>query len=290
MEPLEYFARFPDHGTFIRIDSALDFLAKEHVFIDLQIRNQVEFLVDHADTLVLGALRRQSPDLFAVQTVTAVVHRLRARDDFAQRGFPSAVFSKQRVHLALSQFKIHMIQSGDARIILADFLHFQNNIVIHSFHITPFGSLCIRPCRIWKSGRAFLADSLFVHCQILVDVVAGNGGNGNHVALRNAFAVAQGNSVLNHQFAGADRVEVNGAAIDGAFLDELQSLLRAVVVELVGVNALRNAGFVSTQRAGVVDAEDCDDLRMRGQDILGCGHAHIGGVAIDQSSRLSVRT
>ena len=57
IEAFENLAGLFDHEFFVGLDATAKLLAQEKVFIDLEIRKQVELLINHANTGFLGRLR-----------------------------------------------------------------------------------------------------------------------------------------------------------------------------------------------------------------------------------------
>ena len=104
-----------------------------HILRHRQIGAEGNFLINRADARVLGILRRADRNRSFValdKDLTAVLF-IDAGKHFDQGGFAGAVFAHQRVDLALSQSKIHILQSLNAGEVFANAAHFQYCAVLH---------------------------------------------------------------------------------------------------------------------------------------------------------------
>ena len=98
-------------GLFGRISAMLEALIAQHdVFVYLHVRNQTQFLVNHAD-----AARERLAYAFmltglAHEGYLALVGFINAGDNFDNRTFSCAVFTNQPVNLSIADLQVHMIQ------------------------------------------------------------------------------------------------------------------------------------------------------------------------------------
>ncbi|MNI50686.1 hypothetical protein D3C73_1053670 [compost metagenome] len=108
--------RFLIHRLFINNQIAFArFTSEEHILGDGHIRQQVKFLIDSDNALVLplngGIIHRQR---FTVEPDITASLRLRARQRLQQGRFSCAVFTQQRVNLTCPNGQLRAAQRPDA--------------------------------------------------------------------------------------------------------------------------------------------------------------------------------
>src|SRR5436309_16027867 len=95
------------------------------------MRNQIQLLIDGADTKVLSVPGILNTYRHAVELYFAAALLVSSTQDLHQSGFAGAVFSEQNVNLAPAQLKVNLIQSQYARKGLADLRHLQKRSSFH---------------------------------------------------------------------------------------------------------------------------------------------------------------
>ena len=99
--------------------------------------DQLEVLVDHADTQIEGILGRCDGHRLVVDVDLPLVGEIDAGEHVHQRGLAAAVFAQQGQDLALVQVKIHILIGDDlAAEPLGDVLHFDRAFLFQGCH--PF--------------------------------------------------------------------------------------------------------------------------------------------------------
>ena len=98
-------------------------MGQEHIFIDGQVIDQVQLLMDEADARVQGIHRGGKALHLAVQTDAAAVRRENAAQNVHQGGLAGAVFSQQRAYLAGRQLEVHVLKYIVGPEGLVDFFH-----------------------------------------------------------------------------------------------------------------------------------------------------------------------
>ena len=106
----------------------------EHILRHGEVGAEGDLLVHRADACVLGILGRTDAhgSLLALEEDLPVVLFIDAGQNLDQRGFAGAVFSHQRVDLALAEGEIHILKGSHAGEILADAAHFQYCAFLHT--------------------------------------------------------------------------------------------------------------------------------------------------------------
>ncbi len=89
-------------------------------------------LVNHADPQGIGVVRVLDFDLNTVLLDDAFFRLVQAEQNAHQRAFPGAVFTQQRVNLALAQLQGDVVVGDDAGEPLGDVQHFNGIGTIQS--------------------------------------------------------------------------------------------------------------------------------------------------------------
>src|SRR5436309_452260 len=95
------------------------------------MRNQIQLLIDGADTKVLSVPGILNTYRHAVELYFAAALLVRPTQDLHQSGFSGAVLAEQHVNFAPAQLKVNLIQSQNARKGLADLRHLQKRSSFH---------------------------------------------------------------------------------------------------------------------------------------------------------------
>ena len=123
---VKHAARLLDHPLVIQKAALLfEFPPDKHVFVNRQIVNQVQFLMDERDARVKRLRRRIKRFLFAVQQDIARIRLQNAAQNIHQRRFARAVFAQQGTDFALAQLKAHGLEHLVGTERFADSVHFQ---------------------------------------------------------------------------------------------------------------------------------------------------------------------
>jgi len=120
-------------------------MAQEDVARHIQMRHQVQFLVDHADSLALHQGRGTAQHRFAIEGKPAAIGLVRAGENFDEGGLPRTIFTDKRVDFATAHAEIHLIKRDDTRETLAHPAHLEYvGRSRHSAH-TPEAITCHQP-------------------------------------------------------------------------------------------------------------------------------------------------
>ena len=106
----KHLARSFDHVLAPQKRPLLFFAADEKVFINGQIVDEIQFLMNERDARVHGITRGGKDERLAVQRDFARVRTQHAAENVHQRALSSAVFADQRVNFALLQREGHIFQ------------------------------------------------------------------------------------------------------------------------------------------------------------------------------------
>ena len=128
---LKYAARLLNHPLMVKKPVLLFQLAPDkHVFVNRQIIDEVQLLMDKRDARIQRLRRRIKLHLFAIQQNLARIRLQNAAQNIHQCRFARAVFAKQRTDFALAQLKAHGLEHFVGTKRFADSVHFQ-------FHACP---------------------------------------------------------------------------------------------------------------------------------------------------------
>ena len=109
-------------------------LGAEHdVFRNREVVDQLEMLVHHADAEAIGLAGVADVDRLAVDEDLTGVRLVDAHDDIHQSRLARTVFAEQGEDLALMQLEGNIVVGAQAREVLDDPAHLQNNLVVHTF-------------------------------------------------------------------------------------------------------------------------------------------------------------
>ncbi len=97
----------------------------KQVFSYRKMREEVEFLIDDADSKLLGIAGVRDRYGFSSYLNLSAIHLVHPGEDFHQRGFSCAVFSQEGMDFPGAKVKVHVIQCMDSRKGLIDILHYQ---------------------------------------------------------------------------------------------------------------------------------------------------------------------
>ena len=101
----------------------------ENVFSNIQIRDQIELLIDDPNTLVLHGDRVKFRDLLAGNIQLAAVRYIRACKYLHQRRLAGSVFAHQHMYFSGTEVKTHVFKRFHAGKYLADMTHFDHTRV-----------------------------------------------------------------------------------------------------------------------------------------------------------------
>ena len=93
------------------------------------------------DARALGLLHRGVDEGLAVKDDFSPVTGVDAREDVHEGGLPRAVLAEERVHLALSDAEVHLVEHRDAEEGFLDAPHFKD--VAHSFPLYALFLWCV---------------------------------------------------------------------------------------------------------------------------------------------------
>ena len=123
---LEDLARLLAHPGDVQAPEAIaQLVAQEHVFVDRQIVDDIQFLVDEGDAFALGVQRRMNVHHSVKEADAAAVHGRDATQYVHQCGLSGAVFSQQRMDLAALHRKIHVFEYRYAAVLFYNAAHLQ---------------------------------------------------------------------------------------------------------------------------------------------------------------------
>ena len=118
---LEQLVGLGDHALLVkRAGLGQQLLAKKDVFIDLEIVEKIQLLMNEGDARLLGGLNRDVIHFLTVKDDLSGIAGIDAGQDVHQGGFARAVFAQKRMHLALAHRKIHLVQHGHPKECLRD--------------------------------------------------------------------------------------------------------------------------------------------------------------------------
>ena len=119
-------ARLLDHPFVIQKTVLLfQFTPDKHVFVNRQIIDEVQLLMDKRDARIQRLRRRIEFSFLPIQQNLARVRLQNAAQNIHQRRFSRAVFAKQRADFALAQLKAHGFEHFVGTERFADSVHFQ---------------------------------------------------------------------------------------------------------------------------------------------------------------------
>ena len=107
-----------------------DLVAEEDVLGDVEVRHQVELLVDRRDAVLDRLRRRRERRLLAVPDEGALVGLVEAGEHLDQRRLAGAVLAEQAVHLAGPDVEVDAVERPDAGELLDDPGHLQQGAAV----------------------------------------------------------------------------------------------------------------------------------------------------------------
>jgi hypothetical protein len=112
-------------ATFAAVDPAEPpgFLAKQDVFLDAEVRRQVQFLVDHRDPASPRVQRIGGAKRRALELEVARVRHVRAAEDLHQRAFAGAILPDERVDFTGSNLQRDILECACGAEALPNFDH-----------------------------------------------------------------------------------------------------------------------------------------------------------------------
>ena len=118
--------RLSMHLLFPKQTAFLLHVIDENVFSNIQIRDQIELLIDDPNALVLHGDRIKFRDLLAGNIQLAAVRYIRARKYLHQRRLAGSVFAHQHMYFSGTEVKTHVFKRFHAGKYLADMTHFDH--------------------------------------------------------------------------------------------------------------------------------------------------------------------
>jgi len=133
------------------VHAQLPAAADEHVLRHREVRAERDLLIHGADAAALRLLRGVDADgaLDPVDPDLSFVHGINAGQHLDERGLARAIFAHQRVDRPFAQGEVHVFQCLDARKILADPAHRQDNVLLHPINSCLF---------VFREGAVWTAD------------------------------------------------------------------------------------------------------------------------------------
>ena len=105
------------------VHPAMFFQTEDDVFRGGEDIDELEVLVDHADTVSKGVFRRADRNRFTVNVDLPLIGEVDAGEHVHQRCFAAAVFAEQRQDLALVQLQVHGVVGRHLSKPLCNILH-----------------------------------------------------------------------------------------------------------------------------------------------------------------------
>ena len=159
-QPLEKFAGLFDHRALVGDAEFGDLLAHENVFVHLEVVEDIDLLVHEGDARALGLLHRGVDKGFAVKDDFSPVTGVDAREDVHESGLPRAVLAEERMHLALPDAEVHLVEHRDAEEGFLDAPHFKD--IAHNFPLYLVLFLCAwgggSPAAVTRRGRCLRSN------------------------------------------------------------------------------------------------------------------------------------
>ena len=100
--------------------------AQEHVAGDVDLADEVDLLVDEAQSPVQGILGRIDVDLFAIDKDLSFVGDIGPAQHLDQGALSGPVLAQKDVDLAGPQLEVDLVQRHDAWKLFCDVSHFDN--------------------------------------------------------------------------------------------------------------------------------------------------------------------
>ena len=92
----------------------------ENILCHTQLGIGRAVLINGSNTVSGGVAGVSEKHFLPIDNDLAFIRHMHTGDDFDQRGLTGAVFPHQRMDLAFSQFKLHIVQGSDTRESLGD--------------------------------------------------------------------------------------------------------------------------------------------------------------------------
>ena len=119
------FLRFRDHGFFVQLSAeAGDLFSKEQILINLQVIEDVQFLVHERDPGILRGGDRSVGQFLPFEGDSSFISGINSGEDIHERRFSRAIFSQKGVNLPGADGERYIIQDLNAEKRLMDMLHF----------------------------------------------------------------------------------------------------------------------------------------------------------------------